>query len=209
MASTAHSLTATATDAAGNQAGASGPLAVTVDIKVPAAPAALNLADADDTAGESSSDNLTNLALGLTFDGTTTAEAGLVVQLHSDKDSDLGDPVDASTGSATVALGGGGAGDGDATVITATGHRRGRQQHHLGGACGDGGHRRAGRPGRAEPGGRRRHGQQQQRQPHQPGQRLSFDGTGGGTKVVLSRRASTGLLSSGTLTAAHRCWSGT
>jgi hypothetical protein len=74
----AHSLSATATDAAGNVSAASAALTVTVDTDAPTAPAAPVLAAGSDS-GASNTDNITNVAA-LTFSGT--AEAGATVILY-------------------------------------------------------------------------------------------------------------------------------
>ena len=68
-----HSITAKATDAAGNAGTASEALSITVD---PAATFTLDLAAEDDT-GTSNSDNITNKTSGLTISGTTTADASV------------------------------------------------------------------------------------------------------------------------------------
>ncbi|MBU2393785.1 MAG: tandem-95 repeat protein [Gammaproteobacteria bacterium] len=82
-----YSVTATATDVAGNQALApSAALSVTIDTTAPAKPAAPDLAAASDT-GSSNSDNLTN-ATSLVFNGT--AEDGSTVSLNSSVNNALG-----------------------------------------------------------------------------------------------------------------------
>ncbi|SDH13643.1 MULTISPECIES: Ig-like domain-containing protein [unclassified Duganella] len=74
-----HTLTATATDIAGNTSAMStSALKITIDTSKPLAPAALDLADALDT-GISNSDNLTNKNL-LSFTGK--ADAGAVITLY-------------------------------------------------------------------------------------------------------------------------------
>ncbi len=77
LAEAVHSITAKATDAAGNTSSASTALSITVDTTV-AAPSIPDLLTADDT-GSSSSDNLTKLTSGITFTGT--AEAGASVSI--------------------------------------------------------------------------------------------------------------------------------
>ena len=95
-----HNLKAVQTDVAGNTSAASDVLAVTVDITAPAAPAALNLAAADDT-GYSSTDNITRNTNNLTIDGT--GENGASVTVFDDLDND-GMLDDGETlGTATVA----------------------------------------------------------------------------------------------------------
>ncbi|GAB3402288.1 Ig-like domain-containing protein [Massilia agilis] len=78
LATGAHSITATATDAAGNVGAASSALTVTIDTAAPAAPAALALASGSDS-GSSSSDRVTS-AVQPTITGT--AEAGATVKLY-------------------------------------------------------------------------------------------------------------------------------
>jgi hypothetical protein len=73
LATGTHSITAKATDLAGNVGAASDPLEITID---PAATFTLDLATEDDT-GSSSTDNLTNKTSGLTITGTTTANASV------------------------------------------------------------------------------------------------------------------------------------
>ncbi|HEY9584279.1 MAG TPA: Ig-like domain-containing protein [Candidatus Paceibacterota bacterium] len=80
----AHSITAKATDAAGNTSAASGALSITIDASAPAAPSTPDLAAADDT-GSSDSDNITKNTTGLTFSGT--AEASSIVELFDGVDS--------------------------------------------------------------------------------------------------------------------------
>ncbi|MCE9591656.1 MAG: hypothetical protein K8S99_14160 [Planctomycetes bacterium] len=75
-----HTLTAKATDTAGNTGVASAALVVTIDTTAPSAPAALNLVDASDS-GTSNTDDLTNDA---TPTITGTAEAGATVELFDD-----------------------------------------------------------------------------------------------------------------------------
>jgi 2',3'-cyclic-nucleotide 2'-phosphodiesterase (5'-nucleotidase family) len=74
----ARSITARATDAAGNVSPPSALLLITVDAAAATAPSGLDLAAVDDT-GVSSSDNITDQTQGLTISGT--AEAGSSVQL--------------------------------------------------------------------------------------------------------------------------------
>ncbi|WP_143218430.1 Ig-like domain-containing protein, partial [Acidovorax sp. T1m] len=82
LAQGAHTLTAKATDAAGNVSSASVGLTVTIDTTAPAAPSVPDLATASDT-GASNADNITS-ATTPTFTGT--AEAGATVTLY-DTDS--------------------------------------------------------------------------------------------------------------------------
>ncbi|CAK0767401.1 hypothetical protein WCLP8_4060001 [uncultured Gammaproteobacteria bacterium] len=74
----AHTLTATATDPAGNTGTAGGPLAVTVDTTAPAGPPAPVLATASDS-GDSNSDRITKINTPLI---TGTAEANSTVKLY-------------------------------------------------------------------------------------------------------------------------------
>jgi hypothetical protein len=74
LAAGARSITARATDAAGNVGAASAALAITVDATGPAAPTGLDLASADDT-GSSNSDNVTSQSSGLTITGQADADA--------------------------------------------------------------------------------------------------------------------------------------
>jgi hypothetical protein len=73
-----HTITAKATDAAGNVSPASAGLAVTIDLGAPSAPSAPDLATANDS-GSSSTDNLTNDTTAL-FSGD--AEAGATITLY-------------------------------------------------------------------------------------------------------------------------------
>jgi len=73
----AHTLTATATDLAGNTGAASSALAITVDTIAPAAPSAPNMTVGSDS-GASNTDDVTNVAMPV-FNGT--AEAGATVEL--------------------------------------------------------------------------------------------------------------------------------
>lgn len=72
LAEGAHNIVARATDQAGNVGANSTALRVVVDATPPAAPAALDLAAADDS-GTSSSDNITTQRTALTISGTTEA----------------------------------------------------------------------------------------------------------------------------------------
>ena len=92
----AHSITATATDAAGNASVASAPLTVTVDLTSPAPPSVPDL-DAASDSGTSNTDNVTSLTT-LSFSGT--AEAGATVQLFVD--GVAGNAVTAAAGSWTI-----------------------------------------------------------------------------------------------------------
>jgi len=74
LAAGVRSITAKATDAAGNVSAASAALAITVDVTALAAPTGLDLAAADDT-GSSNSDNVTNQNSGLTITGQAEANA--------------------------------------------------------------------------------------------------------------------------------------
>lgn len=74
LAAGTHTITATATDEAGNEGAASTALTITVVVEAPAAPTALDLAAADDT-GVSSTDNLTSVTSGLTITGSAPANA--------------------------------------------------------------------------------------------------------------------------------------
>ncbi|WP_343730182.1 Ig-like domain-containing protein [Duganella sp.] len=78
LAAGAHNLTAKATDAAGNVSNASAALVITVDIKAPSAPAALDLAAAADS-GASSTDNLTSVTKPVV---SGKAEANAIVALY-------------------------------------------------------------------------------------------------------------------------------
>jgi hypothetical protein len=86
----ARSITAIQTDPAGNASPASSALSVTIDTGVPTAPAALNLADADDT-GTSNSDNITRNTTALTIDGTSEANATIRIYLTSSAGTLLAD----------------------------------------------------------------------------------------------------------------------
>jgi hypothetical protein len=73
-----HSITATATDAAGNTSGSSGALSITIDVTAPNPPSTPDLAASSDT-GSSTTDNITSDTTP-TFSGT--AEANAVVKLY-------------------------------------------------------------------------------------------------------------------------------
>ncbi|MEI7619965.1 MAG: Ig-like domain-containing protein [Candidatus Falkowbacteria bacterium] len=88
-----HSITAVATDAAGNSSSVSGVASITVDTSIPVTPSAPDLAAADDT-GISDSDNITKQTANLTFTGT--AEASSTVEFF----------CDGSSRGTTVAVGG-------------------------------------------------------------------------------------------------------
>jgi len=81
-----HSITAVATDAAGNSSGASDPLSLTVDTTPPAAPSKPDLAAEDDS--NINNDNITNHYQNLSFSGT--ADAGVKVILSSSLEGELG-----------------------------------------------------------------------------------------------------------------------
>lgn len=85
LAAGAHSLTAKATDAAGNVSNASAALVVTIDVKAPSAPTALDLAASADN-GASSNDNLTSITKPVV---SGKAEANAIVALY-DGDTLLG-----------------------------------------------------------------------------------------------------------------------
>ena len=87
LAAGSHTLTAKATDTAGNTSAASSSLSVTIDTTVPSAPATPNLADASDS-GSSNTDNITNVT---TPTITGTAEANATVKLYdTDGTTELG-----------------------------------------------------------------------------------------------------------------------
>ncbi len=88
-----HSITAKATDAAGNVSVASGALSVTIDTIAPAAPTVPDLTAASDS-GVSNTDNITNVTKP-TFAGT--AGAGSTVTLYNGSAS-IGTAIAASTG---------------------------------------------------------------------------------------------------------------
>jgi hypothetical protein len=92
----------TYTDAASNNGGAGSTPTLAIDTLAPTAPAALNLATADDT-GTSTSDNITKNTTGLTFDGT--GENGSTITLFKDVDNDGVMDDGESLGTATVASG--------------------------------------------------------------------------------------------------------
>ncbi|MDH4398175.1 Ig-like domain-containing protein, partial [Sphingorhabdus sp.] len=74
LAAGAHSITAKATDAAGNVGTASAALAISVDATPPAAPTVLDLVAIDDS-GTDNTDNVTNQTSALTITGQTEANA--------------------------------------------------------------------------------------------------------------------------------------
>lgn len=80
-----HSLTAKAIDAAGNVSNASAALVITIDVKAPAAPIALDLAASADN-GASNSDNFTNITQPVV---SGKAEANAIVALY-ERDTLLG-----------------------------------------------------------------------------------------------------------------------
>ncbi|MFN5128909.1 MAG: beta strand repeat-containing protein, partial [Sphingomonadaceae bacterium] len=94
LAAGVRSITAKATDAAGNVGAASAALAITVDATAPAAPTGLDLAAEDDT-GSSNSDNVTGQSSGLTISGQ--AEANARVELF-DGTTLLGNTTASGTG---------------------------------------------------------------------------------------------------------------
>jgi hypothetical protein len=100
-----HSITAKATDSAGNVSAESTALSITVDTTTPTAPTALALAAADDT-GASATDGITRQTTALTITGT--AEANSTVELF-DGTTSLGTATASATGTFTkdVALAGG------------------------------------------------------------------------------------------------------
>jgi PGF-pre-PGF domain-containing protein len=104
-----HSITATATDAAGNTGAASSALSVTVDTTAPSAPSAPDLDAASDT-GSSSTDDVTSDTTP-TFSGTVEADA--TVELVSDVGSSLGTTTADGTGDWTITPG---------SAISATAH---------------------------------------------------------------------------------------
>jgi hypothetical protein len=106
LAAGARSITAVQTDPAGNASPASSALSVTIDTGIPSAPAALNLADADDT-GTSNSDNITRNTTALTIDGTSEANATIRIYLTSS----------AGTLLQTVTANGSGVWSGDITLV--------------------------------------------------------------------------------------------
>ena len=97
LANGSHSLTVTATDAAGNVSAASPAVAIVVDTTAPLAPTALNLSAASDT-GTSSSDGITSVNAP-TFTGK--AEAGSTVTLF-DGTTKVGSAVADSSGAFTI-----------------------------------------------------------------------------------------------------------
>ena len=99
-----HSFTATATDKSGNTSAPSSPLTVVIDTTAPAAPAALDLAPADDS-GAAADDNVTNRTSGLTVSGA--GEVGALVTIYDDANNN----GVRNTGEATLAT----------TTISATG----------------------------------------------------------------------------------------
>ncbi len=94
-----HSITATATDAAGNTSPPSAGLSVTLDTSVPAAPSAPDLAAADDS-GSSDTDNITNVTTP-TFSGTG-AVAGELVRLYAAGTTLLGSTTADGTGGFSI-----------------------------------------------------------------------------------------------------------
>src|SRR5439155_1877694 len=96
-----HSITATATDAAGNVSAASGALSITIDTTAPAAPSTPDLNAASDS-GSSSTDNLTSVKTP-TFTGT--AEANSTVQLFRGGSTSLGTTTADGTGAWALTVG--------------------------------------------------------------------------------------------------------
>jgi hypothetical protein len=103
LAAGAHSITATATDTAGNTSAPSAPLVVTIDTTAPAAPSVPDLQAASDS-GTSNSDNLTNVTTPV-FTGT--AEAGATVTVASSIAGTIGTGPGASYSVTSSALGDG------------------------------------------------------------------------------------------------------
>ena len=118
MGNGAHSLTATATDAAGNESVASAALDLTIDTAAPAAPSTPDL-DAGSDSGTSATDNLTSdttptvsgtavagstvtLKEGATILGTAVADGGGAWTITS---TPLGDGAHSLTATATDAAG--------------------------------------------------------------------------------------------------------
>ena len=99
---TTYQFTATATDAANNTSSLSASYAVTIDTAAPAAPAALDLASADDS-GSSSSDNITKNTSGLTISGS--GESGATVTLFDDANNNGVMDGGEGLGTATVVAG--------------------------------------------------------------------------------------------------------
>ncbi|MBN2535442.1 MAG: hypothetical protein JXB88_21365 [Spirochaetales bacterium] len=81
-----HTVTATATDLAGNTSGNSTGLVITIDTTPPGTPSVPDLAAADDS-GSSNTDNITRTITGLTFTGT--GDANVDMTLMSDLDGEL------------------------------------------------------------------------------------------------------------------------
>ncbi|MDD4412511.1 MAG: Ig-like domain-containing protein [Patescibacteria group bacterium] len=77
-----HSLTAIATDLAGNASSSSSPLSVTIDTTAPGVPSVPDLDNADDT-GISNTDNITKQVSNNTFTGT--ADSGSIVEIFREK----------------------------------------------------------------------------------------------------------------------------
>ncbi|MEE2730745.1 MAG: Ig-like domain-containing protein [Pseudomonadota bacterium] len=98
LANGTHSLSVTATDAAGNTSSASSALAVTVDTTAPVAPSAPDLSASSDT-GSSNTDNITNDTTP-TFSGT--AEANSSVTLSSSLDGVVGNATADGSGAWTI-----------------------------------------------------------------------------------------------------------
>jgi hypothetical protein len=95
-----HSLTATATDAAGNVGAASAAKTVTVDTTAPAAVSALTLDPSDDS-GISTTDGITNHTTGLSVSGS--AEAGATITLY-DSNAVIGTTTASPTGAFSFEL---------------------------------------------------------------------------------------------------------
>ncbi|NNG25185.1 Ig-like domain-containing protein [Telluria aromaticivorans] len=104
LADGAHTITATATDAAGNTSAASGGLTVTIDRTAPAAPGIPDLAMGSDS-GSSSSDNITSVNTPTVGGAAGSAAGGATVILYDSNGSTV-------IGSTTAA------GDGSWSVVT-------------------------------------------------------------------------------------------
>ncbi len=97
-----HTITAIATDAAGNASAASGALALTIDLTPPAAPATPSLAAASDS-GDDANDQLTNV-ITPTFRGAAgSVEGGAAVKLYDTDGSVIASTVANGDGSWSVA----------------------------------------------------------------------------------------------------------
>ena len=104
LAEGAHTITATATDAAGNTGAASSSLVVTIDRSAPAAPALPDLAAGSDS-GSSNSDNITSTSTPTIGGAPGSAAAGAMIMLYDSGGTVIGSTTAGGDGSWSVTTG--------------------------------------------------------------------------------------------------------